>query len=203
MRRYSLLAILSVCAVAAVVDRVAVVVGKTVFTQSEVEDETRVNELETGKPLDLSPARRKEAAERMVDQQLLRTEMAATAYQPPKADADAMLRQFRQQQFRTVMLYHEALTRYGVTEDALKQHLVWESTALQFADERFKPLAAPIEPTTDTREAAGKTGELNEHPSDAAAKSKTAAQTEEDPMDTWLKQQRAMTRIFLAPEAFQ
>ncbi len=64
------------------IDRIALVVGKTVFTQSEVDDEARLSELEGGKPLDLSAAQRKEAAERLVDQQLLRDEMQVTRFQP-------------------------------------------------------------------------------------------------------------------------
>jgi hypothetical protein len=202
---YRIFAYLLLCAAAfaAVVDRVAVVVGKTVFTQSEVEDEVRLNQLETAKPLDLSGARRKEAAERMIDQQLLRDEMAATDYQPPKQEDAAMLRQFRQQHFRTVALYHEALTRYGISEETLREHLTWQATALAFADERFKPLAAPTDAQSADRDAGSKTAELNEHPRDAAAKAKSEASYAEDPMDTWLKQQRASTRITFNAEAFK
>ncbi len=203
MYRTFMIALLSAASFAAVVDRIAIVVGKTVFTQSEVDAEVRLNELETSAPLDLSPALRKAEADRMVDQQLLRDEMAATAYQPPKTDDEAMLRQFRQKHFRTVALYRAALTRYGVSEDSLKQRLAWEVIAIAFADERFKPLAAPPDTQSADRDANSKTAALNEHPGDAAAKAKTAAADAEDPMDAWLKQQRANTRITLNPEAFK
>ena len=75
IRAWAILAILAAICPAAVIDRVAVVVGKTVFTQSEVDDEARLSELEAAKPLDLSAAQRKQAAERLVDQELLREEM--------------------------------------------------------------------------------------------------------------------------------
>src|SRR6185312_9327701 len=110
---------------AAGVDRVALVVGKTVFTQIEVDDEARVEALESGKPLNLSGAQRKEAAERLVDQELLRQEMDVTGFQAPASSDDALLRKFRQEHFTSIPLYRAALTKYGVTEAALKKHLAW------------------------------------------------------------------------------
>lgn len=183
MRTYYLSLILAAVSSGAVIDRIALVVGKTVFTQSEVDEEARLSEMEAGKPLDLSAAKRREAADRMVDQQLLRDEMAATAYQPPKIDSDALLREFRQQHFRTAALYRAGLTTYGITEDSLKQHLAWEVEVVQFTDQRFKPLIVPADPQSAERS--------------------TAPATPDDPMADWLKQQRAATRIVFTREAYQ
>jgi hypothetical protein len=165
---------------AAVVDRVALVVGKTVFTQSEVDDEARLTELESGKALDLSAAQRKEAAERLVDQQLLRDEMKVTAFQPPASEAGALLRRFRQEHFPSIPLYQAALAKYGVTEEALTQHLLWEVTVIRFTDQRFRPLAAASQPGAQS-----------------------AGDTVDKEMADWLKQQRADTRITFKQEAFQ
>ena len=142
---WAILAVLAAICPAAVIDRVAVVVGKTVFTQSEVDDEARLSELEGGKPLDLSAAQRKQAAERLVDQELLREEMSATQFQGPASDADALLRSFRQRHFPSLAQYHAALARYGVTEDAIKQRLIWEVALLRFTDQRFKTFAEPAD----------------------------------------------------------
>jgi hypothetical protein len=172
-----------------VVDRLALVVGKTAFTQSEVDSEARLTALESGKPVDLSAAQRKQAAERLVDQQLLRDEMQVTGFQTPAAsDADALLSKFRQQHFASEALYKAMLTRYGVTEDELKQHLLWEVEVIRFTDQRFKPIAA----ATDNQ---------------SANRAENGAQPAEDSVDremeSWLKQQRADTRIVFIPEAFQ
>jgi len=189
-----LLLIMSIPAVstpcnAAVVDRVALVVGKTVFTQSEVADETRLSELESGKPLDLSAPRRKEAAERLVDQQLLRDEMDVTGFEPPAAsDAGALVSRFRQEHFASTPLYQAALTRYGVTEDDLKRHLLWQLAVIRFTEERFSPLAAATDNQTANRTQNG---------------AQPAADTVDREMEAWLKQQRADTRIVFKPEAFQ
>jgi hypothetical protein len=190
MRRHSFLLslVFTVCS-AATIDRLALIVGKTVFTQSEVDDEARLSELESGKPLDLSAARRKEAAERLVDQQLLREEMQVTAFQPPASEADALLRRFRQEHFASVPPYRAALARYGVTEDELKAHLLWEFTVLRFTEQRFRPPGAAA---TDNQGA--NRGEIG---------APAAEDSVDREMDAWLKQQRAGTRIVFKPEAFQ
>jgi len=87
-------------AVAGVVDRVAVVVGNQVITESELLREVRLTEFMNGEPLDLSPEKRRIAAERLVDQQLVRKEMEIGSYPPPSPqEADAMLRKFRQEHY--------------------------------------------------------------------------------------------------------
>lgn len=180
--------LLSVCS-AAVVDRLALVVGKTAFTQSEVNDEARLSQLESGRPLDLSAARRKEAAERLVDQQLLRDEMQVTEFQRPAAsEADALLLRFRQQHFASVTLYQAALTKYGVTEDQLKQHLLWELAVIRFTDQRFSPLAAAADNQGANRTENG---------------AQAAGDSVDREMEAWLKQQRADTRIVFIPGSFQ
>jgi hypothetical protein len=188
LRTWSVLAIFAAICPAAVIDRVAVVVNKTVFTQSEVDDEARLSDLEAGKPLDLSAAQRKQAAERLVDQELLREEMTATQFQAPASDADALLRSFRQRHFPSLVQYHAALTRYGASEDALKARLVWEVSLLRFTDQRFKTFAEPADAQSANR---------------AEGAPQAAPQTVDQLMDAWLKQQRADTRIVFKQEAFQ
>ena len=80
---------------AEVVDRVAVVVGTNVITESELLREVRLTEFLNGEPLDLSPEKKRAAAERLVDQQLIRTEMELGRYpQPGTAEADKVLQEF-------------------------------------------------------------------------------------------------------------
>src|SRR5690242_5513097 len=89
--------LVAIGATGAVVDRVAVVVGKIVITESEVLQEVRLTEFLNDQPLDLRPGPRRAAAERLVDQQLIRSEMEIARYpEPSPADAEAVLRKFRQ-----------------------------------------------------------------------------------------------------------
>ena len=104
--RQALLAIafgMTAAAQTGVIDRVAVVVGNQVITASEVELEVRLTEFLNGAPLDLGPAARKAAAERLVDQQLIRNEMQAAGYAAPAAAVPASFPP-------------EKLEKYGVTQ---------------------------------------------------------------------------------------
>ena len=182
-------AILMLCGLCSAdsVDRVAVVIDKKVITESEVVDDLRLTEFLNGQPLDLGPVARRDAAEHLVDQELVRREMenGGTA-RPTAAKSDALLRQFRQEHFKTPAAYHAALEKYGITEDQLKERLVWQVMAIQFTDLRFHP----PQPEQGSQSA------------DRAATDGAAASVDQQ-MDAWLKQARSNTKITFKPEAFR
>jgi hypothetical protein len=181
---------------AAIVDRVAVAVGKTVFTESEVMDEVRLTEFLNQEPLDLGPQQRRAAAERLVDQQLLRNEMQIEHFsEPAPAEADAMLRDLRQKSFPGEAQYRAALQRYGITEQQLQQHLLWQLAVLRFTDQRFRPEIAQA-PGPEVTPAAASADR-------ASPATDGAPTTVEQLMDAWLKEARNNTRVVFKPEAFQ
>jgi hypothetical protein len=172
---------------AAVVDRVAIVIGKQVVTESEVLDDLRLTEFIDNEPLDLGPAARRNAAEHLVDQELIRREMEMSGIsQPQAAEADALLRKFRQSRFHSLTEYRAALGKYGITEDHLKQRLRWQIVAIRFTDLRF----GSQPPEGDTQSA------------DRATADAPASSVDKQ-MDAWLKQARTDTKIAFKPEAFQ
>jgi hypothetical protein len=176
----TLLFALSLFLSAAVVDRVAVVIGKTVITESEVLQEIRLTAFQTGRPLDFSPAARRAAAERLVDQQLIRKEMEIGHYpQPTPAEVEAMYRQFRNE-------HHSTDAQYGITEDELKQHLQWELAAMRFTDQRFRVNLPATEQQGANRDAPGADSTSVDHQ-----------------MDAWLKEARSQIKIQFKKEAFQ
>lgn len=171
----------------AVVDRVAVVIDKKVFTESEVLDELRVTEFINNQPLDLNPAARRAAAEHLVDQELIRRDLQNSGYpQPSPSEADALVRKFRQERFHSVAEFRAALQKYGISEEQLKKRLLWQLTVLRFTDLRFRPL----QPDSNSQSA------------DRAA-SDGAATSVDQQLDAWLKQTRADSKIVFKPEAFQ
>ena len=171
-----------------VVDRVAVVVGNEVITESEVLRELRLTAFLNGEALDSSAAQRRTAAERLVDQQLIRNEMTMAGYpMPAEAEGDAVLRSFRQQNYRSVAAFRESLEKYGLTEDELKRHLLWQKAALRFTDQRFR-MAMQAPPAESANRAAD--GERSSEKAD-------------DPMEAWLKEARNATRIQFKKGAFQ
>jgi hypothetical protein len=94
---------------AAVVDRVAIVIGKQIVTESQVIDDLRLTEFINNEPLDLGPAPLRAAAEHLVDQELIRGELGMSGFSPPPAsEADALLRKFRQSRFHSLADYRAA-----------------------------------------------------------------------------------------------
>jgi hypothetical protein len=179
--------LLSLALSAAVVDRIAVVVGKTVITETEVLQEARLEAFLNQTPLDISAQGRKTAAEHLVDQQLVRNEMRIGSYpKPTPADVDGMLRNFRQEHFTSASQYRAALQKYGITEDQLKEHLSWQLAAIRFTDLRFGVPGSAEQSADRVR------------PGVAMPKGDVDQQ-----MDAWLKQARAGTKVQFKPGAFQ
>jgi hypothetical protein len=175
---------------ASVVDRVAVVIDKKVITESEVVDELRLTEFLNNQPLDLSPAARRTAAEHLVDQEMIHRDMVNSGYsQPSPAEADALLRKFRQEHYGSEAALRAAMQKYGIGEDVLKQRLVWQLTAIRFTDQRFR--ATQPDPQSADRASA-----------DRAAPGPPAP-TVDQRMDSWLKQARDNSKIVFKQEAFQ
>lgn len=189
---FAALAIVPGLPLPAVVDRVAVVIGKTVITESEVIDELRLTEFINQQPIDAGPAARREAAEHLVDQELIRGEMKLSGYiQPPANQADALLRQFRQLHYPSDAVYRAALQKYGITEDQLKARLLWQVTAIGFTDYRFRTSFQDDNTASD--------GDTSANRSATPAPAGSVDQQ----LDAWLKQTRNDTKIRFITEAFQ
>ena len=224
---FSALVALSLSSPAAVVDRIAVVVGKTVITESEVLKEVRLTEFLNGQPVDPGPEQRRAAAERLVDQQLIRQEMQIGSYpQPDPAEADAVLRNLRQERYPTEAQFHDALEKYGITEDEVRRHLLWQLSVLHFTDVRFQNNLLPEAPAATVTALSAPAGRNAFEPPgsaqrDATTPSPAAAdrtvQSAATPsadraiepanvdsqMDAWLKETRGKTKIQFKKEAFQ
>jgi len=125
----------------AVVDRVAVIVGKRVVKSSDIEWDLRVGQFLNNQPLDLSGASRRKAAERLIDQELMRQEILNGAYaQPAEADVNAYLQSLIRDRFKgSPTQFRASLSRYGLSEEKLRRRLQWQLTVLGFIDQRFRP----------------------------------------------------------------
>ncbi len=165
---------------AGTIDRVAVIVGNQVITESEVDEEVRVTEFENQQPLDLSSGKRREAAERLADQQLIRSEMRLeNVAEPPASQAHTEIETFRRGHYASDAQFRAALEKYGITEEQLGQHLLWQAAAVSFVDQRFRGPALSAQP--------------------GAAPAPAAS----DELDAWLKEARSQTHIEFKKEAFQ
>jgi peptidyl-prolyl cis-trans isomerase SurA len=125
---------------AEVIDRIAAAIENQIITESEVAREIRLSALLNGDPLDFSPEARRKAADRLVEQKLIRREIELGRYPKPSNDeVAAMLKQIQTQRFPVPADYREALEKYGVSEGDSNAHLLWQLTLLRFIDARFRP----------------------------------------------------------------
>src|SRR5579872_43571 len=125
---------------AVVVDRLAVIVDKHAIKSSDIYRELRATEFLNGAQPDFSADARRKAAERLIEQTIIRDEIARGGYRwASSADADALLSQIQQDRFGgSKDRMQAALAGYGLTEDEFRAQLLWQLTVLRFIDQRFR-----------------------------------------------------------------
>ncbi|MFN7998911.1 MAG: SurA N-terminal domain-containing protein [Bryobacteraceae bacterium] len=197
---------------AAVLDRVAVTVGKDVITESEVLQEIRLEAFLNLAAPQTDPAARREAAERIIDQTLLRQEIDLEGFAKPQPPAvDQTLQKFKRTHFRTESAYEAALKADGITEGELRDYLLWQITALQFTQQRFRPgTPAPQPAVTAARKRRTPVPAAQEadRQIDQDGKPQTGAPAPnngsvDQQLDAWLRQARSQARIEFHKEAFE
>ena len=126
---------------AVVMDRVAVIVGRRVVKSSDIDRDLKVSQFLNRQPADVTAEARRKAAERLIDQELIRQEMMNGGYRPPsEGDVNAFLEQLKRDRFNgSDAQFRSALARSGLSEDQLRQHLLWQLAVLRFIDQRFRP----------------------------------------------------------------
>jgi len=126
---------------AVVIDRVAVIVAKHVIKTSDIQRDLRLTQFLNREPLDLSAEAMRQSAERLIDQTIIRGEIARGGYRrPSESDADNLMTQFRQNRFGGAAgPLRKELSRYGLNEGQLREQLFWQTTVLRFIDQRFRP----------------------------------------------------------------
>jgi len=142
IRNLALLTVLAgTTATGAVIDRVAVVMGKHAIKLSDVDRDLRVTQFLNREPLKLGSDARRRAADRLVDQSIISDEIANEAMaKPAGSDAEAMMERLRRDRFGgSDARLRQALMAYGLTEDTLRAELLWQIEVLRFIDQRFRP----------------------------------------------------------------
>ena len=184
----TILAFVAIAAASAgVLDRIAVTVGSDAITEGEVLEEIRITSFLNDDPLDFSPEARRKAADRLVDQYLIRHELAGGGYTAPDpSHAEKVMADFVDKRFHGRTEYEQKLKRYGISEEELKAHLLFQLQAIQFTDLRFAQ--------TQRNEADRAATPVSDPP---------AADKADQQLEDWLKQVRSQTRIEFKKEAFR
>ena len=207
------LLVLAAAARAEIVDRIAVSVGSRVITASDIDREIRVTALLNGLKLDLSPAAKRAAANRLVEQTLIRRELELTRFSMPEASsAMPQFLEFRKAQFPKDEDFQRALNDAGITEQDLKGELLWQLTLLAFVDVRFRPgVQVTEQEIRDYFEKVVRPAALTAKPGEPALLEDYRGKIEEtltgnradQQMDLWLKEERKRTDIVFHEEALQ
>ena len=109
--------------------------GREVITESEVILDLRVAAFMDRKPVDLSGAAKREAAERLVDHLLIVREALDSHLTLPSTEAAAGL----VAPYAAESDYKASLERYGISERDLGAHLLGGLRISVFTDLRFRP----------------------------------------------------------------
>ena len=126
---------------AELIDRVAVSVGTTVITESELLEHLRIRAMLEGIPLQLDGDSKRDAADRLIQQALIRREIETTRYTLPEAAmAQPLVASFKVSRFHdNAGEYQAALKAAQVTEAEVQASFLWQLTVLRFIEFRFRP----------------------------------------------------------------
>ena len=196
-----------------IIDRIAVSVGNRVITTSDLDREIRVTAFLNGVKPDFSTAAKRTTADRLVEQKLIRIELENARYPTPAAsEVEPELAAFKMKFFPDDAAYQQALAATGITEQDVKDEMLWQRTLLLFIEVRFRtgvqvsdaeiqdyfdrtvtPAARLAHPT--------ETPKLEEY-HDQIEQTLIGQKVDRD-MDTWLQAARRRTQIVFHQEAIQ
>jgi hypothetical protein len=126
---------------AELIDRVAVSLGRTVITESEILEEIRLTALLNGAEPDLDAQSKRETAARLVDQAIILEEIRQSRYSEiTDVEIDQALAEYKKKEYGgSQQSFESALAQYGVSEAHLRGHLRRQLAVMQFIETRFTP----------------------------------------------------------------
>ncbi|MGH9557109.1 MAG: SurA N-terminal domain-containing protein [Terriglobales bacterium] len=126
-----------------ILDRVVATVNDGVILESEWDDALRYECFLNGRPLDqLTPAGRRAALDRLIDQLLLAQQMETTGFAHATPDeVSARIREIRKDMpgAATEVGWKSLLARYGLTADVLADRVSRQIDLERYVDQRFRP----------------------------------------------------------------
>ena len=124
-------------------DRIVATVNGHIILQSDWDEALRCQAFEDGRTLDqLPPAEHKAALDRLIDQELLREQMHSSDFQHASEQEVAQRIQDIRGQYPEAAMppgWKALLSRRGLTEDELKQHVAQQLDLMRLVDARLRP----------------------------------------------------------------
>ena len=191
---------------AGIVDRLAVIVGQQTITQLQLDEEIRVTALLNHGPIMRDVETRRAAADRLVEQLLIRREMEQSRYPlPDEQDVNLYVEQIRRQNGGSTG-FGKTLSTYELSESTLRQHLESQLVALRFVEYRFRPDAAISDEDIETAYR-HKAEDSNTKPTLEASREPIRAELTEARTDAalsaWLAERRRQVNIVYLDKSLQ
>lgn len=198
---------------AEIIDRIAVTVDDSVVTESEVLRHIRLTAFQNGEKPEITRDTKRDAADKLVEQILIRREIDSAKYPVPEAVDIAPIIDELKKRYGGDAGFQKALQEYGLTEQEVRDQVKWQLTLLPFIDVRFKPGVQV--PERDLREYYDKTlllewqktGAKGTPPSfeesRGAIQDVLMSQRADQALDFWLGEARRQSKIIYHPEAFR
>jgi hypothetical protein len=125
---------------AVILDRIAVIAGTHVIKASDIDRDIRLTDFLNRAPLNFTAGVKRESAERLITQQIIRDEIVSGGYRrPPESEAAQLEAELVRDRFGgSEQRLREALQHDGLTEAELRAQLLWQITVLRFINQRFR-----------------------------------------------------------------
>ena len=208
---FLLLCLLSPVA-AEIIDRLAITVGNQVITELQIDEELRVTALlNHEQSVVRSLEARRDAADRLVEQLLVKFEMQLSRYALPETiDVDKYYQQVEEVNGGAPE-FEKTLRSFNLTPEVLRRHLELQLIELKFIDVRFRPDAsvadADIEAAYQAKIANWKQTHSDPPPTLDASRDTIRAMLVEEHTDNalnaWLAESRKRMRIIYLDKTLQ
>jgi hypothetical protein len=184
----------------AIVDRLAVAVGQQTITQLQLDEEIRVTALLNQRPIARDEETRRAAADRLVEQLLIRREMEQSRYPlPDEQEVNQYVEQIRRQNGGAAALT-QALATYELNESTLRQHLESQLVALRFVEYRFRPDAVVSD---EDIEAAYRRQSTDKRTSRESIRTELTEERTDAALNAWLAESRRQINIVYLDKSLQ
>lgn len=137
---FSSVAVAAADSTAVVLDRIAVIVGKRVIKSSDIDVDLRLTAFLNRESVRTDADNKRRSAERLIDQEIIRQEIISGGFRRPAEDQAAGLEgQLVRDRFGgSEARLRVELMRYGLSENDLREQLLWQLTVLSFIEQRFQ-----------------------------------------------------------------
>ncbi len=134
----AILVMLAAFASCETLDRVAAWVGKDAITDSALRRHLRMEAFFARKTPELTADARHKAAERLIDQLLIRRELELNRFAPPgAADVETQINELMKSRNEDAAALNASLESYGFTLEDLRNEILYQIMLLRFVEFRF------------------------------------------------------------------